>query len=68
MAEGSIKRLTEKGFGFIGTSGGNDLFFHSSALVGVTFAELRVGQRVEFAEGRGEKGPRAESIRLLSNE
>jgi CspA family cold shock protein len=43
MAEGTIKRLTDKGFGFIATSTGKDLFFHSSALEGVTFAELREG-------------------------
>ena len=65
MTEGSIKRLTEKGFGFIRTAEGNDLFFHSTALQGVTFEELRIGQRVEFNLGQGDKGPRAEAIRLL---
>lgn len=65
MTEGSIKRLTDKGFGFIRTADGNDLFFHSSGLQGVTFEELRVGQNVEFTEGVGPKGPRAEGIRLL---
>ena len=65
MAEGSIKRLTEKGFGFIRTPDGNDVFFHSTALEGVTFEDLRVGQRVEFTEGEGSKGPRAEAIRLV---
>jgi CspA family cold shock protein len=65
MSEGSIKRLTEKGFGFIRTAEGNDLFFHSTALVGVLFEELRIGQRVQFTEGQGVKGPRAESIQLL---
>ena len=65
MTEGSIKRLTEKGFGFIRTAEGNDLFFHSTALQGVTFEELRIGQRVEFTLGQGDKGPRAEAIRLL---
>lgn len=65
MTEGSIKRLTEKGFGFIRTADGNDLFFHSTALQGVTFEELRIGQRVEFTQGQGDKGPRAEAIRLL---
>jgi CspA family cold shock protein len=64
MSEGSIKRLTDKGFGFIRTPSGNDLFFHSTALQGVTFEELQVGQRVEFTEGEGPKGPRAESVRL----
>ena len=65
MAEGTIKRLTDKGFGFIATSSGKDIFFHSSALEGVTYAELREGQRVEFTEGQGPKGPRAESVRLI---
>lgn len=65
MAEGTIKRLTDKGFGFISTGSGKDLFFHSSALEGVTFEELREGQRVTFTEGEGPKGPRAESVRLL---
>lgn len=65
MAEGTIKRLTDKGFGFIATGSGKDLFFHTSALEGVTFEELREGQRVSFTEGQGPKGPRAESIRLL---
>jgi len=64
MAEGTIKRLTDKGFGFIEVGGGKDLFFHSSNLEGVTFEELREGQRVSFTEGRGPKGPRAENVKL----
>jgi len=65
MAEGSIKRLTEKGFGFIRKEDGNDVFFHSTALEGVVFEELRIGQRVAFTEGEGSRGPRAEAIRLV---
>ena len=65
MAEGTIKRLTDKGFGFIETGSSKDLFFHTSALEGVTFAELREGQRVSFTEGVGPKGPRAESVKVL---
>ena len=64
MAEGTIKRLTDKGFGFIDTGTGKDLFFHSSALEGVTYQELQEGQRVSFTEGSGPKGPRAENVRL----
>ena len=41
MAEGSIKRLTNKGFGFIATGGEKDLFFHSSSLVGVSFDDVK---------------------------
>ncbi len=59
MAEGTIKKLTDKGFGFISTDGSKELFFHSSSLQGVGFEELREGQKVSFTEGRGPKGPRA---------
>ena len=62
MAEGTIKRITDKGFGFINTGGEKDLFFHSSDLEGVTFDEHREGQSVTFTEGRGPKGPRAENV------
>jgi CspA family cold shock protein len=64
MAEGKIKRLTDKGFGFIDTGSEKDLFFHSSSLEGVTYDELREGQQVTFTEGRGQKGPCAENVQL----
>ncbi len=65
MAEGTIKRLTDKGFGFIDTGTDKDLFFHMSNLEGVSYEELQEGQRVTFTEGRGEKGPRAENVKLV---
>lgn len=64
MAEGTIKRLTDKGFGFIDDGSGNDLFFHMSAVDGVRFSDLREGQKVTFEAGRGPKGPRAENVRV----
>ena len=63
MAEGSIKRLTDKGFGFIDTGKEKDLFFHSSSLQGVSFEALREGQKVSYTEGRGPKGPCAENVK-----
>jgi CspA family cold shock protein len=63
MAEGTIKRLTDKGFGFIDTGSSQDMFFHSSNVEGVRYDELREGQQVEYTEGRGPKGPRAENVR-----
>lgn len=63
MAEGTIKRLTDKGFGFIEVGGGKDLFFHRSAVEGVRFEDLQEGQRVSFTEGQGPKGPRAEKVK-----
>ena len=65
MAEGTIKRLTDKGFGFIETGSGNDLFFHMSAVEGVRFEDLKQGPRVSFKEGQGPKGPRAENVRVI---
>ena len=62
MPQGTIKKLAEKGFGFIDTGKG-DLFFHLSSLDGCTFEQLRVGQTVEYNEGVGPKGPRAENVR-----
>ena len=65
MAEGTIKKLTDKGFGFINTGKAKDLFFHSSKVNGVSFEELREGQRVSFTEGQGPKGPCAENVTVL---
>lgn len=65
MAEGIIKRLTEKGFGFIDVGGNNDLFFHMSSLEDVTYEELQEGQRVSYNEGNSPKGPRAENVRVV---
>ncbi len=63
--EGTIKRLTDKGFGFISDGSDKDLFFHSSAMQGVRFDDLREGQKVEFTVGQGPKGPRAENVTIL---
>jgi CspA family cold shock protein len=63
MAEGSIKKLTDKGFGFIKTGSEKDLFFHSSSVQGVSFEDLHEGQKVTYTEGRGQKGPCAENVK-----
>ena len=62
MAEGTIKRVTDKGFGFIDAGTGKDLFFHMSNVEGIHFDELQEGQRVSFNSGQGPKGPRAENV------
>jgi CspA family cold shock protein len=65
MPQGTIKKLVvDKGYGFIEEEGGNsDVFFHHSSLEDVTIEALSVGQKVEYEEGRGPKGPRAENVR-----
>jgi cold shock protein len=66
MPQGTIKKLImDKGFGFIQGEKG-ELFFHHSALDGIAIEELREGQKVEFEEGRGPKGPRAENVKPVA--
>ena len=64
MPQGTIKKLTDKGVGFIEGERG-DIFFHHSSVEGATYESLREGQNVEYQEGRGPKGPRAESVRVI---
>ena len=59
---GTIKRLTDKGFGFIAASDGSEYFFHQSACTRTPFDSLREGQSVTFTVGQGPKGPRAENV------
>lgn len=63
---GVIKKLTDRGFGFIGSEGqAKDLFFHSRSLVDVTFDELREGDNVTFDVENGEKGPAAVNVKRV---
>ena len=65
MAQGTIKKIiSDKGFGFI-KGDSEELFFHRSAVDGTSFDELREGQAVEYNEGQGPKGKRAENVRLV---
>ena len=70
MEQGTIKRITDKGFGFISPAdnqGNKDMFFHSSNVEGVDFNDLREGQEVTYNVGQGPKGPRAENVQLVGN-
>jgi CspA family cold shock protein len=63
MQTGTIARLTDKGFGFISRDGEQkDLFFHSNELVGVSFDELREGDKVTFEVADSPKGPNAVKV------
>ena len=65
MTEGTIRKLVGRGYGFIKTENDKDLFFHSSAVQGVTFEELHEGQKVSYTEGQSPKGPCAENVTLV---
>ena len=61
---GTIKRLiSDKGFGFILASDGNEYFFHNSTCQ-TPFDTLREGQAVTFERGQGPKGPRGEHVKV----
>ena len=63
MTQGTIKRLTDRGFGFITPDGGDkDLFFHAKELQNVEFNELQEGARVEFEVSESPKGPNAINV------
>ena len=64
---GTIKRLTDKGFGFISSDAGVEYFFHQSACAGTPFDDLRGGQTVSFTVGQGPKGAsRGEGQRVVT--
>ena len=65
MSQGTIKKITDKGFGFIEGERG-DIFFHHSSVSEGSFESLREGQKVEYTEGRGPKGSRAENVRVVA--
>ena len=61
---GTIKVLKEGGYGFIDVEGmEKDLFFHSNALVDVTFDQLHEGDTVSFDKEDSAKGPNAVNVK-----
>lgn len=67
MAQGTVKWFNaEKGFGFISTENGQDVFAHFSAIQSNGFKSLDEGQKVEFDVEEGQRGPQAVNITKLS--
>jgi len=61
--QGTVKWFNEsKGYGFITSDEGNDVFVHFSAIQMDGFKTLSEGQRVEFEVVQGEKGPQAANV------
>jgi CspA family cold shock protein len=63
MPKETIRRLMERGYGFIKAESEEDLFFHRSELQGVDYDSLREGQEVEFEVERGRNG-RWQAVRV----
>jgi len=67
MPKGTIKLISDRGFGFIRTAEGKELFFHRNELQGVDYSSLREGQQVEFEVGQGAMVvPRQSASSLIS--
>ncbi len=64
--EGTIKKLTDKGFGFIIIDDEDkDLFFHGNELKNVKFEELKEGDKVSFDKSDSPKGPNATNVNRI---
>ena len=65
MPKGTIRRVMDRGYGFIKGEGEEDLFFHRNDIEGVEFTSLSEGQEVEFEKAQGRDGrPQAVKVRL----
>ncbi|MFP3982903.1 MAG: cold-shock protein [Desulfurivibrionaceae bacterium] len=66
MTEGTVKWFNEaKGFGFIESENGGDVFVHFSAIQAEGFKTLKEGEKVSFDVVEGKKGPAAENVMKL---
>ena len=65
MLKGKVKWFdTKKGFGFIQSEEGNDVFVHYTSIATEGFKNLEQGQEVTFELTEGKKGPQASNVRI----
>ena len=63
MAKGTVKWFNEsKGFGFITSEDGTDVFVHYTSIQGNGFKSLAEGDAVSFDVEKGQKGPKAINV------
>ena len=68
MATGTVKWFNgDKGYGFIAPEDGEEVFVHFSAIVGEGYRNLNEGDQVEFDVVPGDKGPRAENVKVIQS-
>lgn len=67
MATGKVKWFNDqKGFGFISSEQGTDIFVHHSVIEGQGFRTLQDGETVEYEAEEGPKGTKATKVRRVS--
>ena len=67
LVKGTVKTFNkEKGYGFITSEGGEDLFFHYSSLQMEGFKTVEKGQKVQFNIENGDRGNRAVNITVIA--
>ncbi len=63
MAQGTVKWFNDsKGFGFITSEDGSDVFVHHTSIQGNGFKSLAEGDKVSFDVEKGPKGPKAINV------
>jgi cold shock CspA family protein len=66
QATGRVCKLfPEKGYGFLETPDGTEIYFHKNSVLNDAFDRLTVGANVRFSEEMGEKGAQASTVRAL---
>jgi len=57
--------FSDKGYGFITTPDGLDIYFHANSVINEDFSKLKVGMKVRFVKEAGDKGPQASTVTVL---
>ena len=66
MPQGTVKWFNDsKGFGFIQSDDGGDVFVHQSEIQMDGYRTLAEGSRVQFEVTNGDKGPKASNVTLI---
>ncbi len=66
--KGTVKWFdTQKGYGFIMTEEGKDIFVHHTSIDQEGFKNLVEGQEVTFEQEQGDKGPQAVKVRVIEH-
>lgn len=60
------KCFKDKGFGFIETPDGREVYFHKNSVLTPGFDHVEIGTEVQFVEEQGAEGPQASQIRIIA--